>query len=85
MKLNYRVIVAKNVEFDLDLDKLAKSVIDYMPNITDSRLIYLWQDNIDDFLEQVGFSDSGCLSWDQVDEIDKEVTDRLDVFILSNN
>lgn len=85
MKLNYQVVVTKDAEFDLDLDKLAKSVIDYMPNITDSKLIYLWQDNMEVFLEQVGFSDSGCLSCDQVDEIDKEVTDRLEVFIFSNN
>lgn len=85
MKLNYQVVVTKDAEFDLDLDKLAKSVINAGLDITHGELIYLWQDNMYVFLEQAGFNDGDCLSCDQIDEIDKEVTDRLEAFIFSNN
>lgn len=74
MRLYY--VIQKEVQYDLDIKMLVDEIINDGEPIDDS-LIYLFSDNVDYYLDKVGFHDSDCLYGGQINSIIEEVTKEI--------
>ena len=74
MLIHYKVL--KDASFDLDIDKLVDIIVDGEEDL-DESITWYWGDNVEHFLEEVGFEHYDNLSNETKDKIYDIVYEKL--------